>query len=64
MKYYTLGEIFRLGLIKDKKGKPYKHKASVTNFFKRSGIQLKVRKTKFGYEKMITGVHLKKLGVL
>lgn len=28
-KYYTLGEIFRLGLLRTRKGKAYKHKATV-----------------------------------
>lgn len=29
MRTYTLGEIVRLGLLKNHKGEPYRHKASV-----------------------------------
>jgi len=29
MKTYTIGEITRLGLLKNHKGEPYRHKASV-----------------------------------
>jgi len=31
MKMYTLGEIWRRGLLKSKTGKPYTHKATVRN---------------------------------
>jgi hypothetical protein len=31
MSEYTIGEVFRLGLLKNQKGEPYKDKASVRN---------------------------------
>lgn len=31
MKHYTIGEIFRLGLLKNHKGEAYKHKSTVRN---------------------------------
>lgn len=34
MRTYTLGEIVRLGLLKNYKGKPYKHKASINRLLK------------------------------
>ena len=30
MKQYTIGELFRLGVFKNKRGKPYKHKATIS----------------------------------
>ena len=30
MKHYTIGEILRLGLLKNHKGEPYRHKATVS----------------------------------
>jgi hypothetical protein len=34
MKTYTLGEIARLGLLKNHEGKPYKHKATISNILR------------------------------
>lgn len=44
MKTYTLGEVVRLGLLKNHKGEPYKHKATVLKLLK--GV--KRTKTPFG----------------
>lgn len=49
MKTYTIGEIFRLGLLKGADGKPYLHKASVTNALARSGAQKVMTKWGMGY---------------
>ena len=49
MKYYTIGEIFRLKLLKNFNGIPYKHKSSISNALK--GLKYKERKTAHGIAK-------------
>jgi len=52
MKHFTIGEVFRLGLLKDFSGKPYKHKATISNIVKR--LKWKERKTPWGVAKTIS----------
>ena len=59
MKYYTLGEIFRLGLLKGFDGKPYKHKATVSRIVR--GAKFKNVKTRFGMAKGLTIQQIEKL---
>lgn len=49
--WYTLGEIFRLGLLKNHKGEPYKQKPSVSNATLR--LKWEWRKSPFGRARMI-----------
>ncbi len=46
MKTYTLGEIARLGLLKNHQGEPYRHKATLSRIVDRMG--LKKVQTPFG----------------
>lgn len=46
MKTYTIGEIVRLGLLKNHSGLPYKHKATVLKIVQ--GLKYKKVKTVFG----------------
>lgn len=46
MKTYTTGQIYRLGLLKNHEGKPYKHKATVLNLVRR--LKHTRVKTRFG----------------
>jgi hypothetical protein len=39
MKTYTLGEIFRLGLLKNHKGEPYRQKATLSRIVDRMGLE-------------------------
>lgn len=47
MKNYTIGEVFRLGLLKNHKGEPYRQKATVSRVI-RMHMKAKTRKTPFG----------------
>ena len=51
---YTLGEIFRLGVIKNQDGDPYKDKGSVSKYLKRHKIKFKIKKTPWGPAKIFT----------
>lgn len=46
-KYYTAGEIFRLGLLKNHKGEPYKDKATVIRII--SKLKFRSVKTPWGW---------------
>jgi len=59
-KYYTTGEIFRLGLLKTADGKPYKHKASVSTRIAKSGYAVE-RPTRWGKSKTITAKQVEAL---
>lgn len=52
MKYYTMGEVFRLKLLKNNRGKPYADKASLVGIFKKIGAV--DMKTPWGMAKCIT----------
>lgn len=52
-KFYTIGEIFRLGLLKTPDGTPYRHKANVMRIVKQSGMAVD-RPTKFGPSRTLT----------
>lgn len=59
MKKYTIGEIFRLGLLKNHKGESYKHKATISRIVNQSNY--KEVKTPFGYGKVLTDKDIKEL---
>lgn len=58
MKYYTGGEIYRLGLIKNRDGKPYKHRSSLLNLLRR--LDYVERPTKHGLAKCLSEEAIKK----
>ncbi len=51
-KVYTIGEIYRLGLLKNNKGEAYKHKATISRIV--SKLNFKLKKTPFGPAKVLT----------
>ena len=51
-KYFTIGELFRLGLLKNHKGEPYKDKATVSRIVGR--LKFKLRNTPWGQAKTIS----------
>jgi len=52
MKHYTIGQIYRLGLLKNFEGRPYKHKATVSQVVNK--LKFKIIKTQWGLAKVIT----------
>lgn len=52
MKYYTIGEIYRYGLLKNHKGEPYKSKAAVSVAAR--ALKKKITKTVFGTAHLIS----------
>lgn len=50
--YFTIGEIFRLGLLKTFDGQPYKHKASISNIVAK--LSTKSLQTKWGLAKTLS----------
>lgn len=52
MKHYTLGEIYRLGLLKNNKGEPYKSKGAVSVASR--GLKRKKTASAFGPSYMIS----------
>lgn len=50
---YTIGEVFRFGLLRNADGKPYSHKATVSRIINSSGYAV-VKKTKHGLAKTIS----------
>jgi arginine repressor len=59
MKTYTLGEIVRLGLLKNHEGVPYKHKATIARII--STLGLTKTKTPWGEGYAITEEIINKL---
>lgn len=64
MKYYTIGEIFRQGLLKNSFGEPYKHKGAVSKAL--SGVEFKAVRTAWGVgktysEKQIEGLNKERI---
>jgi len=51
-KYYTIGQIHKLGLLKNFEGEPLKHKASVANVVNR--LDYKTIMTKWGEGKALS----------
>lgn len=52
MKHYTIGEIFRLGLLKNFDGEPYKHKASLSKIV--NALNPGTKKTPWGEAKTLS----------
>jgi hypothetical protein len=59
VKFYTIGQIFRLGLLKNNKGEAYKDKASVSNVLKT--YEATEKKTPFGMSRMFPDTLIAKL---
>lgn len=51
MRYYTIGEIYRLGLMKSSTGEAYKHKATISKYV--SNMKWRKRKTIWGDAKEV-----------
>lgn len=51
-RWYTIGEIFRLGLLKNFDGEPYKHKATISRYV--STMKWRERVTRFGQAKEVS----------
>ena len=58
MKYYTIGEIFRLGLLKTWDGQPYKNKDSVSRVVNK--LKYKTVKTRWGVAKALSMAEIDK----
>ena len=58
MKKYTLGEVFRLGLLKNYKGEPYKHKATISRLLR--GAKYEIVETPWGQAKVFTEEEIQK----
>lgn len=58
MKYYTIGEIFRLGLLKNHEGSPYKDKATVGRVVGK--LKYVEKKTPWGMSKQISDEEIEK----
>ncbi len=52
MKTYTIGEIFRLGLLKNHEGEPYRQKATVSRVVSR--MKYKIVETPWGPAKAVS----------
>ena len=59
MKLYTIGEIFKLGLLKTAEGEPYKTKTSVLKLVNKQKYHNKL--TKYGMGKALTQKQINKL---
>ena len=49
---YSIGEIYRLGIIKNRGGEPYKHRESVAKYLKRKGTRFETLDTPAGRAKL------------
>lgn len=58
MKYYTIGQIFRLGLLKNHKGDAYTAKGTISKIVSR--MKFKEVKTAFGPSKMVSDKEIKR----
>lgn len=58
MKTYTTGEVFRLGLLKNNKGEPYKDKATVSRVIQ--GLKHELRDTPHGPAKCVSESEIEK----
>lgn len=52
MKFYTIGEIYRKGLLKNHAGEPYKHKATISKIV--NGMKYKMVKSPWGPGKAVS----------
>lgn len=52
MRHYTIGEIYRQGLLLNHKGEPYKHKSTISKIVR--GMKIEKRMTPFGPAKTIS----------
>ncbi len=52
MEYFSIGEIFRLGLLKNFDGEPYKHKSTVSKIVNK--MTTKTVKTRWGIAKTLS----------
>jgi len=52
MKKYTIGEVFRLGLLKNYQGKPYKHKATISKLI--NLLNYDIIETAYGPAKVVS----------
>ena len=59
MTYYTIGEIFRLGLLKNSFGDAYKHKGAVSKAL--SGVEYKEARTPWGMAKTYSEAQIEEL---
>ncbi len=59
MKTYTVGQIFRLGLLKNRYGKPYGHKGTVRNTIVKH-LKYKVGKSKWGDTILVSEAEIKR----
>ena len=50
--YYSIGEVFRLGLLKNHEGQPYKHKATISKLI--GGLKFREKQTAWGLSKEIS----------
>jgi hypothetical protein len=57
-KFYTIGEIFRLELLKNHEGQPYKDKATISRIV--NLMHYKLKKTPFGPAKVVSEKEIKK----
>ena len=58
MKYHTIGEIFRLGLLKNYKGEPYRSKAEVSRVVRL--LDFKIQHTPWGEAKVVSEKEIEK----
>ena len=58
-KYFTIGEIYRLGLLKTAEGEPYRTKTSVLKLVNKQKYHDKL--TKYGMGKALTDKQIKEL---
>ena len=59
MKYYTIGELFKLKLLKNHLGNPYTSKAAVSKII--NSTEYRELKTAWGMAKVITDEQLKEI---
>ena len=59
MKKYTIGEVFRLGLLKNWKGEPYKDKASISRIV--SKMKFETKKTAWGMARVVSEKEIHKM---
>ena len=58
MKYFTIGEIYRLGLLKSFDGKPYRHKATISRYVNQ--MKFSLRMTRWGLAKEVSATEIKR----
>jgi hypothetical protein len=61
MQTYTIGQIYKLGLLKTRDGQPYKDKSTVSITLRRLEVPFKMKKTLHGMSKTYTQEQLEEL---